>query len=102
MSVRLCATPQPRSIAYSAKAAVAAAVAAAAAPAWPHEPAGATLLDRWHAGLAFDNRRYRPERANLAAIAAALRDYDPAGDPLVHRPAAVFPGQGAQAGQASR
>lgn len=80
----------------------AAAVAAAAAPAWPHEPAGATLLDRWHAGLAFDNRRYRPERANLAAIAAALRDYDPAGDPLVHRPAAVFPGQGAQAGQASR
>jgi hypothetical protein len=80
----------------------AAAVRAPAAPAWAAALPGMTLLDRWHASLAFDNLRYRPGRADLAAIAAALRSYDPAGEPLVHRPGAVFPGHGGSVGQASR
>lgn len=73
------------------------AVDAPARPAWSHAREGAAPLDRWHASLAFDNQRYRPGRSNLRAIAAALRNYDPAGEPLVHRP-----GQTAQASQTSR
>ena len=68
-----------------------AAVAEPAAPSWAR---AGTLAPRsplalWHAGLAFDNLRYRPGGAHLEAIVAALRGYeDDGGAPLVHRPQA--------------
>ncbi|MFZ6178243.1 hypothetical protein [Nannocystis pusilla] len=68
-----------------------AALRAPATAVWPTAPREPTPLDRWHARLAFDNERYRPTPANLAAVAAALRGYDPAGEPRVHRPDATFP-----------
>lgn len=78
-----------------------AALRAPAAAAWPTAPREPTPLDRWHARLAFDNERYRPTPANLAAVAAALRGYDPAGEPQVHRPDATFP-EGPLSSQTSR
>lgn len=57
------------------------AVRSSAAPAWSR--GGDTPIDLWHASLAFDNVRYRPSRRNLAAIVAALREYDDTGPPLV-------------------
>ncbi|MBZ5712504.1 hypothetical protein [Nannocystis pusilla] len=67
------------------------AVRAPAAASWASAAPRPTPLDRWHAILAFDNERYRPTPSNLAAVAEALRGYDPAGAPLVHRPAVAFP-----------
>jgi hypothetical protein len=54
-----------------------------ASPRWSTAPAHTDIVTRWHAALAFDNVRYRPTPENLATAIAALRDYDPAGDPLV-------------------
>ncbi|PCC67819.1 hypothetical protein SAMN02745121_02455 [Nannocystis exedens] len=68
-----------------------AAVRSPAVGVWATAPREPTPLDRWHARLAFDNERYRPTPVNLAAVAAALRGYDPAGEPLVHRPDVTFP-----------
>lgn len=81
----------------------AAAVAEPAAPAWPTAPARPSALDRWHAALAFDNRKYRPIPADLAAIAAALRARA-GGEPLTVRPDMTFPAgpQGQQSAHAGR
>lgn len=79
----------------------AAAVRSPATAVWAAAPDRPTPLDLWHARLAFDNERYRPTPANLAAIIAALRDYDPAGEPLIHRPDAAFP-EGQLASQTAR
>jgi hypothetical protein len=79
----------------------AAALRAPASAAWATAAADPTPLDRWHARLAFDNERYRPTASNLAAIVTALRGYDPAGEPLVRRPAATFP-EGQAAPRTSR
>ena len=57
-----------------------------AAPAWAGARPHPSPLDRWHASLAFDTKAYRPSPGNLAKIAAALRQYDGRGDPLVVRP----------------
>jgi len=83
----------------------AAAVRTAATTAWSTARERPTLLDGWHASLAFDNPRYKPTVGNFAAILAAMRGYDGGGAALVHRPAVVFPGppnQGAQSDQAAR
>jgi hypothetical protein len=72
-----------------------AAVRASATPTWQTARPGAPAIDHWHASLAFDNVRYRPSRNNLAAIVAALRNYDGSGEP-------VSVGQTAQASQTSR
>ncbi len=63
---------------------------------WARAPERPSLIERWHAALAFDSPRYRPTPANLAAIAAALRGYLVEGPPLVHRPEVVFPTEGAR------
>ena len=52
-----------------------------AARRWRSDVATPTLVTRWHQTLAFDNVRYRPTSRNLAAMIAALREYDPAGQP---------------------
>jgi hypothetical protein len=57
-------------------------VTAPAAPAWSAPPATLDPLLLWHAALAFDNPRYRPTAAQIDAILAALRAYDPTGEPL--------------------
>lgn len=74
-----------------------------AAATWARAPEGPSLVERWHASLAFDGPRYRPTPGNLVAIAGALRAYAGDGEPLEHRPERVFPpGQGQQVGQVSR
>jgi hypothetical protein len=72
----------------------AAAVQAAATSAWATARARPTLLDGWHAGLAFDNRRYKPTSGNFAGILAAMRGYDGGGPALTS--------QGAQSDQAAQ
>ncbi|MCA9695648.1 MAG: hypothetical protein KC636_39085 [Myxococcales bacterium] len=69
----------------------AAALGEAATPAWRRPPATPSPLSRWHASLAFDTERYRPSPGNLAAIAAALREYRAVGAPLTDRPTVTFP-----------
>jgi hypothetical protein len=54
--------------------------------AWPHGPQNRSWLALWHAALAFDNDRYRPDRTRLEAIDHALADYDPAGSPITITP----------------
>jgi hypothetical protein len=54
---------------------------APASPAWSNASDAAPVA-RWHAALAFDNDKYRPTPAALAGLTAALRAYDPAGEPL--------------------
>jgi hypothetical protein len=67
-----------------------------AAPDWVTTPRSPTPLASWHASLAFDNQRYRPSPAKLAAIADTLRGYeDDGGPPLVHHPAANADTRGA-------
>jgi hypothetical protein len=55
-----------------------------AAPRWAKSVAHTSMVTRWHASLAFDNVRYRPTPANLAAAIEALRGYEPAGAPIDH------------------
>ena len=64
----------------------AAAASAAASAGWASAAEKPSLVDRWHASLAFDSPRYRPRPKNLAAIVAALRGYVRATPPLEHRP----------------
>ncbi|MCA9707677.1 MAG: hypothetical protein KDK70_17640, partial [Myxococcales bacterium] len=52
-------------------------------PQWIDPSPPATLLSRWHRALAFDNARYQPSPAALAALDQALADYDPTGPALV-------------------
>jgi hypothetical protein len=59
------------------------AVRSPAAPAWARAPERPTPLALWQATLAFAGPRYRPGPGDLAAIAAALGRYAPAGPPLV-------------------
>lgn len=59
-----------------------AAIDAPAAPRWARRPEQADPLERWHASLAFDNRRYRPSVANLDRIIAALGEAQTRGPPL--------------------
>lgn len=75
------------------------ALRASAAPAWASARATPTPLDLWHAALAFDSLHYRPSPGNLERNAAALRQYDHRGDPLVE---SRRPAQGQQLPQASR
>lgn len=80
-------------------------IEAALAPAktaWQGAAASPTAVDLWRASLAFDVAHYRPGAANLAAIAAALRQHDARGGPLTHRPDAPFPADAAQGQQASQ
>lgn len=55
-----------------------------ASPRWATSASPTSMVTRWHAALAFDNVRYRPTPANLAAAIEALRAYEPAGEPFVH------------------
>ena len=57
-------------------------LATPAATMWSNAAKPASTLARWHATLAFDTPRYRPEPTTLARLAAALAAYDPAGDAL--------------------
>lgn len=63
------------------------AASASAAAGWASAREGPSLVERWHASLAFDSPRYRPRPKNLAAIVAALRGYVRATPSLEHRPA---------------
>jgi len=55
-------------------------LATSAAPAWSH--GAPDWIGGWHAAMAFDTARYQPTPRALAALAAALDAYDPAGAPL--------------------
>ena len=59
--------------------------------AWAKASDKPTLLDAWRAALAFDSPKYKPSPTTLAAIAASLAAYDPAGEPLDHAPTVDFP-----------
>ena len=62
-----------------------------AASAWSAHSDKPTLLDAWRRAIAFDSPKYKPSRDTLGAITTSLAAYDPAGDPLEHKPSVVFP-----------